>query len=52
MLAAAGLMAALLVGPVLVVVLVVRCGWRLGKDARRVELTCWERLELEERAKA
>ena len=48
---AAWLMAMLVLGPVLVVALVGVPGWELRRDARRVEGFCWERHELEERAR-
>lgn len=45
-----GLMVSLLLGPVLVVVLIVWPGWSLRGELRLVERSCWERLELKERA--
>ena len=39
----------LLLGPVLVVLLVAKAGWRLAEKTRQVERSCWERLELERR---
>lgn len=44
---ALGLTSTLLLGPGLVVVLIGGLGWDLVTEARKVERSCWERLELE-----